>query len=383
MTKVYGLKKLTLATSFLMLANMSYADEFKRFSVSAGWMHVMPQGKANPFNINTAVKPNKQYGIGDISQSSFLGSITDTATMDDGQGIGNNMLAKPFLTQVFEKDATGGNLAQALELLVDNDNPDSAVSGVMTGTTQINGIDQWTAQGTGLEADDVDTLGLMFNYYINDNVSLQLMGGIPPKVDIKGKGEIVANMTGLAAPGGMLSQLFPDGLEIGNDIPITNLGNKSKAASVRAWTPAFEAQYQFGKAGVNKFRPYVGAGIMYAHFTDIKLDSQIEKDLVAAGHMVQNILDNQAGAALDGKKSSATPYVKVKTDDAFAPIISLGATYDITKNWYGVASVSYSKMNNKTTIDVIDSKSGNRLIRGTSKIDIDPLITYVGVGYRF
>ena len=383
MKKRFILKNIVIASSLLAVANMSFAAEHKRFSVSAGWMHVMPQGKANPFNINTAVDPKKQYGIGDISQSSFLGSITDTATMDDGQGIGNNMLAKPFLTQIFEKDATGGNFAQMLELLVDNGNPDSAVSGAVTGTTQINGIDQWTAQGTGLEADDVDTLGLMFNYYINDNVSLQLMGGIPPKVDIKGKGEIVANMTGLAAPGGMLSQLFPDGLEIGKDIPITNLGNKSKAASVRAWTPAFEAQYQFGKAGVNKFRPYVGAGIMYAHFTDIKLDSQIEKDLVAAGHMVQNILDNQAGAALDGKKSSATPYVKVKTDDAFAPIISLGATYDITKNWYGVASVSYSKMNNKTTIDVIDSKSGNRLIRGTSKIDIDPLITYVGVGYRF
>ena len=35
------------------------------------------------------------------------------------------------------------------------------------------------------------------------------------------------------------------------------------------------------------------------------------------------------------------------------------------------------------TVLAIDSKSGNRLIRGTSKIDIDPLITYVGVGYRF
>ena len=25
---------------------------FKRFSVSAGWLHAMPQGKANPFNSN-------------------------------------------------------------------------------------------------------------------------------------------------------------------------------------------------------------------------------------------------------------------------------------------------------------------------------------------
>nr|WP_228146193.1 OmpW family outer membrane protein [Acinetobacter sp. ANC 4648] len=362
---------------------MGYAAEFKRFSVSAGWMHVMPQGKANPFNINTAVDSKKNYGIGDISQAGFLNSIPDTAVMDDGQGIGNTMLAKPFLISVFEKNSEGSSVAQSLGFLVDNDDVDSDVSSAITGDAQLNGIEQWTAQGTGLEADNVDTFGLMLNYYVNDNVSLQVMGGIPPKVDIKGKGEIVANMTGLASPGEMLAPLFPNGLDIAQDIPITNLDNKSKAATVRAWTPALEAQYQFGKAGVNKFRPYVGAGVMYARFTGIKLDSQVNRDLVAAGHMVQNILDNQAGAALDGKKSSANPYVKVKADDAFAPIVSLGATYDITENWYGVASVSYAKLNNKTTIDVIDSKTGNRLIRGTTKIDIDPLITFVGVGYRF
>jgi outer membrane protein len=48
-----------------------------------------------------------------------------------------------------------------------------------------------------------------------------------------------------------------------------------------------------------------------------------------------------------------------------------------------VASVSYSKLNNKTTIDVIDRNTGNRLIHSSTKIDIDPLITYLGVGYRF
>ena len=48
-----------------------------------------------------------------------------------------------------------------------------------------------------------------------------------------------------------------------------------------------------------------------------------------------------------------------------------------------MASVSYSKLNNKTTIDVIDRNTGNRLIHSSTKIDIDPLITYLGVGYRF
>ena len=52
------------------------------------------------------------------------------------------------------------------------------VSPDITGTATINGLEQWKAQGSGLEADDVDTLGLTFNYYVNENVSLQLIGGI-------------------------------------------------------------------------------------------------------------------------------------------------------------------------------------------------------------
>lgn len=233
------------------------------------------------------------------------------------------------------------------------------------------------SRGSGLEVQDADTLGLMMNYYVNDNVSLQLIGGIPPKVDIKGKGEILAPMSGIGHTGIGLD------LPLAQDIPITNLGSKSKVATVRAWTPAFEAQYQFGKSGINKFRPYVGLGIMYAHFGSIKVNGETKADLVAAGHMIQNILDGKAGAALDRGQSSASPYVKVKSEDAFAPIVSLGATYDITSNWYGVASVSYSKLNNKTTIDVIDRNTGNCLIHSSTKIDIDPLITYLGVGYRF
>ncbi|EPQ3760955.1 OmpW/AlkL family protein, partial [Acinetobacter baumannii] len=47
------LSKIVIASSLLIFTNMSYAEGVKRFSVSAGWLHVMPQGKANPFNINT------------------------------------------------------------------------------------------------------------------------------------------------------------------------------------------------------------------------------------------------------------------------------------------------------------------------------------------
>ena len=83
------------------------------------------------------------------------------------------------------------------------------------------------------------------------------------------------------------------------DIKITDLSQGKRASSVRAWLPAAELQYQFGKSGVNKFRPYVGVGVMYAYFNDIKLNPGIESDLITAGNMIRNIQDNKAGAALD------------------------------------------------------------------------------------
>ena len=99
--------------------------------------------------------------------------------------------------------------------------------------------------------------------------------------------------------------------------------------------------------------------------------------------MVQNILDNKAGAAIDRKESSANPHVKVKATSTIAPIVSLGFTYDITPSIYTVASVSYAKLNNKAKICVNDANTGAQLISASTKIDIDPIMTYVGVGYRF
>ena len=368
------LSKTLLAASVAMVANLSFAGEFKRFSVSAGWLHVMPQGKANPFNVGTAVEKDTRYQVGVISPSAFLDALDPNATLP---GTNDNY-----------KESVKNSFPLLASIITDDDgNIKSEYSGTaeFTDDNSGNSLHYWHNDGTGLEADDVDTLGLTFNYYINDNVSLQLIGGIPPKVDIKGKGKIQAPMQGLGN-----NILAPD-VPLKSLIDITDFGNKPKIASVRAWTPALEAQYQFGKTGVNKFRPYVGAGLMFAHFNDIKLNDRTRFDLERAGHMIQYItVDDNAGAALDlagnpmkQGESSANPYVKVKADDAIAPIVTLGATYDMTENWYGVASVSYAKLNNKVHVDVIDKNTGKRLINASTKVDIDPLITYVGVGYRF
>ncbi|WP_228145791.1 OmpW/AlkL family protein [Acinetobacter sp. ANC 5054] len=357
----------------LGFTQITMADgNFKRFSVSAGWLHVMPQGKANPFNINTSVKNGTNAEVGSISIVSFLNSVDPNATGEDLAGDPFNQ--KELLTEFLNDDL--------MQTLMTDGNGN--ILPEISGSANIQGLESWQSANTGLEADDVDTLGLMFNYYVNDNVSLQFIGGIPPKVDIKGKGQIYAPLSGLAtSPNQLVQILFPDGIDLNQSLLITDLGSKSKAATARAWTPAIEAQYQFGKSGVNKFRPYVGAGLMYAYFNDIKLNPEIRSDLEAAGHMIQNVLDDNAGAALDGKESSGKMVVDVDADDAIAPIVTVGFTYDFSPNWFTAASVSYAKLNNKTKINVINQTTGEQLIHATTKIDIDPIITYLGVGYRF
>jgi outer membrane protein W len=319
-------------------------DGFKRFSLSAGWLHAMPQGSANPININTTVAEGTQSKVGDVSKQAVL----DAAVKD----------SNPIVYG-------------AINLW-----PTDTVAGLATGTATIKGLSNWQSQGTGLEADNVDTVGIMANYHFTDNLSLEIKAGIPPKVDIKGKGDIYAPLSGSA------STILGD-IDLKQDLHITDLTQGGKAATARAWLPAVELHYQFGKSGVNKFRPYVGAGVMYAYFNDLKMNSGIESDLVKAGHMIQNIHDGKAGAALDGKTSSADPIVELEATDTFAPIVTVGATYDFNPNWFAVGSVSYSKMNNEAKIYVTDRNTGKELIQANTKIDIDPLITYLGVGYRF
>lgn len=77
-TILIGMSQISLATP---------DGNFKRFSVSAGWLHVMLQGKANPFNINTGVKEGTVSTVGSISTDSFLNSVDPDATFEDLGGV--------------------------------------------------------------------------------------------------------------------------------------------------------------------------------------------------------------------------------------------------------------------------------------------------------
>lgn len=194
-------------------------DGFKRFSVSAGWLHAMPQGSGNPVNINTSVAEGTKSKVGDVTVDSVLGAI-DQSTADGKRKhdtlktLTDNPLTSLLITHKGEDGKTYLN---------------SNIAGEAT----INGLSNWEAQGTGLEADNVDTVGIMANYHFSDNLSLEIKAGIPPKVDIKGKGNIYAPLSGIDKPGG-IGTILGD-IPLKQDIFITDLTQSSKAASARAW----------------------------------------------------------------------------------------------------------------------------------------------------
>lgn len=85
--------KIAVPFACLFAANLAYADSVnhKRQAVSAGWMHVMPQGKANSTHVTTAVEEGGSYGVGslwgaDLGKYGLNGDQLDSA-------LGNSCLA--------------------------------------------------------------------------------------------------------------------------------------------------------------------------------------------------------------------------------------------------------------------------------------------------
>lgn len=188
----------------------------------------------------------------------------------------------------------------------------------------------------GFKVKDADTLGLALDYYVNDNVSLEMVLGAPPKMKLAGVGKAVL-VPGIGNSGGLA----------------VNPGDYDNIASTRAYTPTFLAKYQFGTVD-SKIRPYLGTGVMYAHFSDIKTDPNIALPM---GAKITNI----------------------SVDDAIAPVVVVGIDYNINKEWFTTASVSYAHLSTDATLNI----DGPITVTGKSKIEINPIITYVGLGYRF
>ena len=118
-------------------------------------------------------------------------------------------------------------------------------------------------------------------YMVDDHFSAELAFGVPPKLDINGRGSIAA---------------------------------AGKIADTKVWSPILMLQYRFGRAD-DALRPYVGVGATYTRYTSV------------TAMPILSMLSNPGG------NTSAD------IDNAWGAVAQLGVTYNLESHWFLDASV--------------------------------------------
>jgi outer membrane protein len=161
--------------------------------------------------------------------------------------------------------------------------------------------------GADAKTGDATTAIFVFERLLNPNVGIELVLGIPPKITAKATGSVAF------------------------------LGDVLSARNV---APTLLVNYYFGAPG-DTWRPYLGAGVNYTRFTDIK--------------------------------SSLAP--KVEMSDSTGLAIQAGVNYTISPQWGLFASVARVDVKSKVVA------SGSTVL--STNIDFRPVTYSFGLTYRF
>jgi outer membrane protein len=178
-----------------------------------------------------------------------------------------------------------------------------------TTDSKTNGI-----QGIGVPAGadaktgNADTLLLVVEHLFTPNIGVELVFGVPPKIKAKATGTVAF---------------------LGDDI-----------LSSKIIAPTLLANYHFGEPDA-ALRPYVGAGINYTKFVDVK--------------------------------SKLAPDVKI--GDSTGLVVQAGLDYAIDRQWGLFASVA--KLNTKSKLVAV----GATVL--TTTIDFRPVTYQIGASFRF
>ncbi|MEM4988501.1 OmpW family outer membrane protein [Collimonas sp. H4R21] len=184
----------------------------------------------------------------------------------------------------------------------------------------------FTVPNSGAHVSNADTAILQLTHFFTDNIAVTADLGIPPKFKLSGAGSL------------------------------NSLGQLGTATQ---WSPAIVAKYFFGDAN-SQFRPFVGAGATYVWYSNIKLTSSLT-GLLGGG---------DAGASTSADLSSS-----------FAPVGTVGMTYNFDKNWSASFSLSYVPLDTKA--DLSTRHSDGTTTHATTKITLNPLVSILTVGYKF
>lgn len=162
-----------------------------------------------------------------------------------------------------------------------------------------------TIAGSGVSVDSSQGLFVNLSYMLTNNVGLEVLGATPFSHDVTATGSIAG------------------------------LG---KIAEVKQLPPTISVQYHFTPN--SHFRPYVGAGVNYTTFFDVK--------------------------------TTGTTVTSLSLDDSWGVAAQVGFDKDINQDWFFNADLRYIKIKTTATTNV-----------GNVDVTIDPWVISLGVGTRF
>ncbi len=190
-----------------------------------------------------------------------------------------------------------------------------------------------TVGGSGASVDTSDTFGVSWVHFFTDNWAGSLDIGVPPTYKLQGTG---------------------------------TLAFVGQVGEAKQWAPTVLAKYFFNDANA-EFRPFVGFGVSHVSYKDISLTSNFQAS-------VDGLLAQMSQGAVQGAGTSAS------LNSSWAPVLNVGGSYAITKQWYASLSVSYLHL--KTTAD-LTTESNIGPVSSTTTIKINPFVTFLAIGYRF
>jgi outer membrane protein len=201
-----------------------------------------------------------------------------------------------------------------------------------SGAFNVSALGQTTTKaGAGASVSNADTFGLTLQYFVTDHIAAEGVFGVPPKFHLDGTG---------------------------------TLGALGELGTAREWSPTLLLKYYF-MSPTSTFRPYLGAGASYVWFSDVKLSQQMSNGAF--------LYTPQTGAALTGPTSA-------HISSSFAPVVNAGLSYNFNKHWSAAFSVSYMWLSARATLT---TNSALGQVRSESKIKLDPIVTFLSVGYTF
>lgn len=195
---------------------------------------------------------------------------------------------------------------------------------IQTGGTRLTPPLNFSVPGSGSSVSGADTLGLSATYFITDHIAPEFVIGIPPKFDLYGA---------------------------------DSLDRLGKLGTVKLWSPTLLLKYYFGSAQ-SKLRPYLGVGVSRIWFSNGTITNPALSSVLLSGPVTVGSIKN-----------------------SWAPVYNAGLSYSFSKHWIAGLSVSYMPL--KTTVALDSSSPLLGVEHSSANLKLNPIITYLNLGYRF